>query len=343
MQHRWMIQILLILIILTGILLTIYIAGPKVDYYKLNPNINWSKGKIALNELDSAVKANQPKNVKPGNEAEIIWADSVGKKTKYAMVYLHGFSASKGEGEPIHRMFAKKYGINTYLARLQAHGLETDTALKDFRPIPYLQSAKDAIKVAATLGDSVIVMGTSTGGTLALYLAASNPDIHSLFLFAPNISLYDPAAPLLDEPWGYQIARMVMGGEYRVIEESDPKVLQYWYNRYHIRSLTFLQSLLDKTMTHDTFSHVEQPVYCGYYYKNDEAQDKTVSVEAILSMQEQLATPPGQKRFVAFENGTEHVIVSQYTNPNWKDVFKSICEYTEEVLGIVPVGGDESI
>ena len=38
--------------------------------------------------------------LKPDNEARIVWADSSRQKTAYAIVYLHGFSASLGEGDP---------------------------------------------------------------------------------------------------------------------------------------------------------------------------------------------------------------------------------------------------
>jgi hypothetical protein len=42
--------------------------------------------------------------IKPDNEARVIWAnDSLKNKTEYALVYLHGFTASQGEGDPVHR------------------------------------------------------------------------------------------------------------------------------------------------------------------------------------------------------------------------------------------------
>ena len=42
------------------------------------------------------------KGIKPDNQARIIWADSSKKeKTKIAFLYLHGFSASQAEGDPV--------------------------------------------------------------------------------------------------------------------------------------------------------------------------------------------------------------------------------------------------
>ncbi len=70
--------------------------------------------------------------LKPGNEAEIVWNDSTRAKTPYAVVYLHGFSASKMEGDPVHRRFARTFGCNLYLSRLADHGIDTTEALYYF-------------------------------------------------------------------------------------------------------------------------------------------------------------------------------------------------------------------
>src|SRR4051812_21099167 len=63
--------------------------------------------------------------LKPENEAAIIWADSSRQRTPYAVVYIHGFSASQKEGDPVHKQFAKEFGCNLYLPRLSDHGVDT--------------------------------------------------------------------------------------------------------------------------------------------------------------------------------------------------------------------------
>ena len=66
--------------------------------------------------------------LKPDNEARILWAnDSLKNKTEYSLVYLHGFTASQGEGDPVHRDMAKKFGCNLYLSRLAEHGVDVVT------------------------------------------------------------------------------------------------------------------------------------------------------------------------------------------------------------------------
>ena len=71
-------------------------------------------------ELEKYITTNEKKYepIKPGNEAKIIWYnDSTKKKTPFSLIYLHGFSASHEEGNPIHTQIAKEYGMNLFLSR----------------------------------------------------------------------------------------------------------------------------------------------------------------------------------------------------------------------------------
>ena len=52
---------------------------------------------------------------------------------------------------------------------------------------------------------------------MALVLAAEYPqETFAIINMSPNIAINDPAAFLLNDPWGLQIARTVMGGNYRL-------------------------------------------------------------------------------------------------------------------------------
>ncbi len=78
-----------------------------------------------VNYITAKMKAAH--TLKPDNEAPgcIRANDSLKGKTEYALVYLHGFTASQGEGNPVHRDLAKKFGCNLYLSRLAEHGIDT--------------------------------------------------------------------------------------------------------------------------------------------------------------------------------------------------------------------------
>src|SRR5688500_10367739 len=100
---KWLGIIILMLIIL-------YFAGPQPTPPKYNLQLPAVPADALL--LEKYVADHESKfKLKPDNEARIIWYnDSLKQKTEYAVVYLHGFSASQEEGDPAHISFAKKFG-----------------------------------------------------------------------------------------------------------------------------------------------------------------------------------------------------------------------------------------
>lgn len=332
-------RFLLILASVIVVLGVVYWAGPKFPNPKISdrlPSIS-----VPVENFDQYVKSRDAgKKIKPDNESRIIWAnDSLKTKTPYCLLYLHGFSASWFEGDPVHIDFAKRYGMNLYIPRLAAHGIETNEALIDMTPDRLWESAKEALVAAQALGDKVILMSTSTGGTLSLKLAADFPDLVSgLILYSPNIAINNGAAFLLDKPWGLQIARAVTHGDYRITNtDSTAEECKYWYCRYRLEGVVYLQQLVNATMTKRTFEKVKQPVFLGYYYKDAEHQDETVRVDAMLKMFDELGTPENLKEKVAFPNAGCHPIASKLFSGAWQDVEKASEQFAEEKLAVKPV------
>ena len=187
--------------------------------------------------------------IKPDNEARIVWNDSTKQRTAWAVVYLHGFSASQMEGDPVHRRFAKEFGCNLYLSRLADHGIDTTEALLLYTPDRAWESAKQALAIGKQLGDKVVLMSTSTGGTLALKLAAEFPDdVDALINLSPNIALRNGAAFIANDPWGLQIARLVVGGKYNVTNSTEEES-KYWNKQYRLEAVSQLEELVETTMT----------------------------------------------------------------------------------------------
>ena len=87
--------------------------------------------------LEAYIKTNESAHkLKPDNEARIVWYnDSLRNKTAYSIVYLHGFSASQAEGDPVHRNIAKSFGCNLYLSRLAEHGIDTTETMVNFTSV----------------------------------------------------------------------------------------------------------------------------------------------------------------------------------------------------------------
>jgi len=309
----------------------IYFLGPEPD--KPTFNLVMPEVPAASDALETYVANQESKHkIKPGNEAHIIWNDSSRTKTEYAVVYLHGFSASQMEGDPVHRRFAKEFGCNLYLARLADHGVDTTEALLLYTPDRSWESAKEALAIGKRLGDKIILMSTSTGGTLALKLAAEYPDdVYALINLSPNIALKNGAAFIANDPWGLQIARMVVGGKYNITDATAEEA-KYWNKKYRLEAVSQLEQLLESTMTKELFQRIKQPSLTLYYYKNDEEQDPQVKVSAMLEMNGQLSTPDDLKVTVNVPNAGEHVLGSSLVSKDVEGVYREVEAFAIEKL-----------
>lgn len=312
----------LTLSVLLIVLITAYLLGPvpkveKVDNYPLPIP-------------DALPAADNPPGLKKNNEARIIWADSIGLETEYSIVYLHGFSAGPMEAEPLHREIAARYGCNLYLARLKDHGIENPDAFEKLTPKDMVQSAKEAVAIGKKIGKKVILMSCSTGGTLALYLSANDPEIAANILLSPNVALADPNSFVLSGPWGLQIGRLFMGGKHREWTPENDSIKQYWTSKYRVEGLIALKQLLNMTMKDEIFAKVKQPVFLGYYYKNEKEQDKTVSVAAMLNIFDKLGTDSKMKQ--AFPEAGVHVICSKWQSKDLESVGKAVQHFMENIV-----------
>lgn len=278
--------------------------------------------------------------LKPDNEARILWLnDSLKQPTEYAVVYIHGFSASQEEGDPVHYDFAQKFGCNLYLPRLEDHGVDTTEPLANVTADRLWNSAKEAYAIGKQLGKKIILMSTSTGGTLALKLAAEYPDIAGLILLSPNIAINDPNAWMLNNHWGLQIARLVKGN-YIHAKDTTALYKQYWNQTYCVESIVQVEELLETTMKESTFKKVTQPTLLLYYYKDEDQQDPVVKVSAMKRMFLQLGTPDSLKRQVAIPNAGEHVIGSYVKSKDLQTVQNEIEKFAVEKLHLEQVAND---
>ncbi len=329
-------KIFKVLFVLIVLLAATYFLGPKVSVPELDTSLPNVTKDLAVLEEEINLKESQNEKIKPDNEARIIWFDSIAKKTTYSIVYLHGWSASQEEGNPIHLETAKRYGCNLYLPRLAGHGLYEDEPMLNLTADQVINSAKEAIMVGKQLGDKVIIMSTSTGGTLALHLAGGDKDIASLLLYSPNIEIFDGNAKLLAKPWGLELARIVKNSDYHEFDVDIEMKNKYWTTKYRLEALTHLQAMVDYTMVLETFKKVTQPIFLGYFYKNDSIQDNVVSVPAMLTMFDNLGTPKDKKRKVAFENVGDHVMTSHITSKDLESVQRETNNFFEKILHINP-------
>lgn len=326
------------IMMVVAVLVIAYFIGPKpempkfITYFPVIP-ANPDSLETYVNNREKLRK------IKPDNQSRIVWInDSLKNKTEYAIVYLHGFSASQEEGNPVHRNIAKMFGCNLYLSRLSEHGIDTTDQLLYLTADKYWETAKRALFIGKNLGKKVILMGTSTGATQALQLAAAFPnDVAALILYSPNIKINDPNAWILNNHWGLQIARLVKGSKYIVPKDTSALYKKYWNSPYRLEAAVQLQEMLERTMVPNTFKAITQPTLMLYYYKNEQEQDEVVSVPAMLEMFDMLATPTNLKVKKAMPLTGNHVLASPIKSKDVVGVQAETANFLETICKLPKV------
>ncbi len=172
-------------------------------------------------------------DITPGTEKRVVWHSERGEKTPVVLVYVHGFSATSEEIRPVPDRVAEALGANLVYTRLQGHGRD-GMALAEATVQAWVNDVADAFNVARRVGDEVVVMGTSTGGTLLAALAG-NPevmaDVKGMILVAPNFGIKSRLAKPLTWPAARHWVPVVAGAD-RVFEATSEAHANYWTTAY---------------------------------------------------------------------------------------------------------------
>lgn len=199
-------------------------------------------------DLDAWLRASEASvpGLRPGEAKSVTWAGARGAATDVALVYLHGFSADRHELDPVPGDVARALGANLYHARLTGHGRD-GPAMAEAEAGDWLRDVGEAIAVGRRLGTHVVLMGTSTGGTLATWAgtrARWADDLLALVLVSPNYGLRDRRARMLLWPWGASIVPLVVGRE-RCFETVGPEHARHWTTCYPTRALAPMVALTE--------------------------------------------------------------------------------------------------
>lgn len=181
----------------------------------------------------AAQEAEVSSGIVPGTEKRILWQDAeTRERTPLAVVYLHGFSASRQEIAPVPKRLAAELDANLFETRLAGHGLERDR-LANVSAEDWMRDVDEALAIGRRLGERVLLIGTSSGATLALArLAAGDaPEVAALVLLSPNLGPAEPSADLLVGPGGPLLGRLLVG-ENRSFEPANAAHARYWTTTY---------------------------------------------------------------------------------------------------------------
>jgi pimeloyl-ACP methyl ester carboxylesterase len=207
----------------------------------------FDKARLGM-DIDAYLAAGESRypDIRPGAAKRIVWADPATKaKTSFAIVYLHGFSASAEEIRPLPDHVAAVLGANLYFTRLAGHG-RSGEAMGEARLEDWLADFSESLAIGEAAGNRVIVIGTSTGASLAT-LALADPKIASRISAAvfvsPNYGINSFAAFLLTTPVAPQLSRLLLG-ESRGFTPYSDRHAAHWTTRYPTKALLPMAALV---------------------------------------------------------------------------------------------------
>lgn len=224
--------IVIVVVIVLVALAILFLTGPRVasdTTVTFDASVIGDDPQAWLAEREARVPG-----LRAGAAKEIVWAYPHSRaKTPLAIVYVHGFSATKGEIRPVPDRVAAELGANLFYTRLAGHGRD-GAAMAEASVNDWVNDYAEAVAIGRAIGEEVVVIATSTGGALATWAAtqpALSQDVAGMVLISPNYGVQAAGAWALTMPWGGALAELLIGKE-RGFEPENELHGTLWTARY---------------------------------------------------------------------------------------------------------------
>ena len=294
---------------LVAVLAIVFLLGPRADR---DTTVTFDASAIGadLEAYLASAEASEPTLI-PELAKEIIWADPGTKaKTPLAFVYVHGFSASKGEVRPLPDLVAAAFDANLFYTRLDGHRAAPE-AMAKASPSAWMNDLAEALAIGRLIGDEVVVIATSTGGGLTT-IAASRPElterVRALVFLSPNFGPKAFGSSLLTAPWGRQLSDLFTGGE-RGFHPPNETVARYWTERYPTSATLTMAAVTEEAVA----TRVEDIRIPAIFFISD--NDRTVRPEVTRSVAERWGGPHELVVVTTAEDPGQHVIAGDALSP----------------------------
>ncbi len=245
----------------------IYWFGPREDvdlHPRFEPRKFGEGVQVYFESVESAFD-----DIVPGVEKRVIWQDGFKeRRTPVSILYLHGFSATSEEIRPVPDRVADALGANLVYTRLQGHGRRGE-AMAEGTASGWMQDMAEGLAAARAVGDQVVVISTSTGGTLAAAAAMDddlNRDLAGIVFISPNFGVNTPGAFIPGLPWARDWLPVLMG-ENRDVSGPDPEKNRYWSAIYPWEAVVPMTVLVDVVFALD-FSDAKVPAL--FWFSDDD-------------------------------------------------------------------------
>lgn len=249
----------------------------------------------------------------PETAKGVVWQGARGQRTPWAVVYVHGFSASRLETAPVADQVARALGANLFYTRLTGHG-RGPMAMGEARVQDWLADVQEATHIGHLLGQRVLLIACSQGATLASWQALQ-PFGHAVVqadayaFISPNFGPRDKRSELINGPWGQQLA-LALEGEMRGRPSDDPRENRAWTRRYPTQALFPMMALVKKLRESD-LSQFQAPVLVLYA-----EGDKTVDPAETRAAFARIGSPNKTLELVGYSRARDqHVLAGDLRDP----------------------------
>ena len=258
-----------------------------------------------------AARESREPGIRPGTGRKVTWARGRPARTPLALVYLHGYSATRQEVAPLPDRVGAALGANVFYTRLTGHGRD-GAAMLGGSAAAWEQDALEALAIGRAIGERVVLISTSTGGTLSTWLASREPDaaLAALVMISPNFAPRDRTLYLLDFPLLGPLLLAWLGDDYRTWQPHNALQARYWTWSYPYRALPELVRLMRQVEAIDK-SAIRVPALM-IYSPADQVIDPAAVEDAFA------AWGGAPKRLVAFtaaEDPAQHVLAGDVLSP----------------------------
>lgn len=279
-----------------------------------------------MNRLDAELAAAEARfgDVTPGTEKHIVWGPLGHVRAPWAVIYLHGFTATRQEIAPLPERVAQGLGGHCFYTRLAGHG-RPGAAMADMTVAHWQADALEALAIGHRLGERVLVIAASTGATLAAWAAqqTEGQGVAAWVLLSPNFGPQDPWAALMNWAWGRWLVRVATGGTRRS-KPSSPQTAPFWTHEYPSVALFPMMALVRQVRA-SALEDIRAPVLVFY-----SPRDRTINVRQVCAAFARLGSADKQLIEVNDSDSVgQHVLAGDLLAP------KSTAPLVAQVLAFV--------
>ncbi len=286
---------------------------------------------LTINNIDQYLVEKERKyhDLIPGTEQTVRWSNGIQQKTEFSILYIHGFSASRQDLSPLTEKLADLINANVFYARLSGHG-RSEQALGEVTSNDWIDDTTQAYKVAQLIGEKVIIISSSTGGTLATWLQAQAfaDKIIANVMLSPNFGIKRKSVEIVRWPLGLKLAELINGSDYHSFDTLNERHKLLWTERYPMKALVPVVKLVDQIRDLDkSTTTVPQLII----YSKD---DQVISVDAVLDTAAEFKN--AKVKLIDYQSSSDpsqHVLVGDACGPeSTDDVVSIIHNYLEPIM-----------